>query len=165
MVVTLNQLNISTGGVTNLRTIDSDSFSAEAGFQNQSSFCGQILFDFNQNAYFVKVKLTSSPSDSSEPPAVAAIHLRGGSSLAPAEKRYGMHDNGRYVYSTGGVYAPDPFVSVTDWRARFDNPDVWPDPLSSPDFPWWSSTWRGRRDGFSQRGDRYDLARRPRMGE
>ncbi len=76
---------------------------------------------------------------------------------APAEKWYGMHDNGRYVYSTGGVYAPDPFVSVTDWRARFDNPVVWPDPLNSPDFPWWSSTWRGKTNGFSKRGERYDV--------
>lgn len=63
VILRLIEVNIETGASTNILTLDSNSFAANAGYQAQSvsTFIGNRI-DFFQNAYFIEATLIQKKS-------------------------------------------------------------------------------------------------------
>jgi hypothetical protein len=59
VVARLRQISFSTGAITTLLVLDSDTFPASNGFQTRSvSTCGGNVFNFLNNAYYIDLTIT-----------------------------------------------------------------------------------------------------------
>lgn len=75
VIVRLKSVDLSTGIITTLMTLDSNTYAPNALFQTQSvGVCGQNWhFDFNRNAYFVEAALTKGSTAGN--PGLSAVQI------------------------------------------------------------------------------------------
>jgi hypothetical protein len=75
VVVRLKRVNIVTGDITTLLTLNSNNFDAHDSLRLHTDFDCSLRFDFYNNAYFIEGTLTKT-ADSGNP-VLAVIQLRG----------------------------------------------------------------------------------------